>query len=64
MRRIIDLTARIEEEMIQNSPFHPRAPLIWTNQNHNVTQWYHEHIWSDPEIPDENDGPKAVDRPR
>ena len=50
MRRIIDLTVRIEEEMIQNSRFHPRAPLIWTNQNHNVTQWYHEHIWSDPDM--------------
>ncbi len=43
--RIVDLTATIEEGMIQNASFHPRAPLIWTNQNHNVTQWYHEHLW-------------------
>ncbi len=45
-RQIIDLTATIEEGMVQNAPFHPRAPLLWTNQTHNVTQWYQEHLWS------------------
>lgn len=53
--RIVDLTATIEEGMIQNAPFHPRAPLIWTNQNHSVTQWYHEHLW-DGDLPPLFDG--------
>jgi kynurenine formamidase len=48
LTRVIDLTAVIQEGMIQNHPTHPRAPLLWTNQVHWMTQHYFHELWEDP----------------
>jgi hypothetical protein len=37
---IIDLTAAIEEDMVLNFPYLPRAPLIWQCQRHLWSQWW------------------------
>lgn len=56
MVRLVDLTMVIEEGMVLNSPFHPRAPLLWMNQRHDVTQWFHQHLWTGPDKPPLYDG--------
>lgn len=56
MRRIIDLTATIREDMIQNAPFHPRAPVLLLNQRHDVLQWYMARFWTGPGMPPLFDG--------
>lgn len=56
MRRVVDLTAPIKEGMIQNAPFHPRAPVLLVNQRHDVTQWFYAHLWHSPELPPLYDG--------
>ena len=56
MRRIIDLTATIKEDMIQNAPFHPRAPVLLLNQRHDVLQWYMARFWTKPGMPPLFDG--------
>ena len=56
MTRIVDLTATIVEGMVQNAPLHPRAPVVFVNQRHDVTQWYFQHMWSDADFPPLFDG--------
>ena len=56
MTRIVDLTATIKEDMVQNAPLHPRAPVIFVNQRHDITQWFFQHMWSDADFPPLFDG--------
>jgi kynurenine formamidase len=56
VKRIVDLTATIKEDMIQNAPFHPRAPILLLNQRHDVTQWYAARFWTSPQLPPLFDG--------
>lgn len=48
---LIDLTLRIEEGSVVNHPNHPRAPLIWQSQRHDVTQYMVGHYWTKENTP-------------
>ncbi len=39
MSEIIDLTLKIQEDNVINHPNHPRAPLLWQNQRHDITNY-------------------------
>ena len=51
MSTIIDLTLRIEEGAVNNHPNHPRAPLLWSNQRHDVTQYVFSYFWTKENVP-------------
>lgn len=51
MGTIIDLTLKIEEGTAINHPNHPRAPLLWSNQRHDVTQHVFTYYWTEKNMP-------------
>lgn len=50
MPQLIDLTMPIKEDMVLN-PDHPRAPLLWLNQRHDITQHYYTSVWVGEDAP-------------
>lgn len=56
MPKIVDLTLKIDESKIVNHPFHPRAPMLWSNQRHEITQYYYCNIWKGNDVPPLYDG--------
>ena len=50
MTTLIDLTMPVYEGMLFN-PDHPRAPVIWLNQRHEITQYYYDTLWTDESRP-------------
>jgi kynurenine formamidase len=61
MPRLVDLTMTIREDMMYN-PDHPRAPVFWLNQRHDVTQYYYVDLWAKPDFPPLYDGLPAEAR--
>ncbi len=51
MTKLIDLTLKIKEGSVINHPNHPRAPLLWSNQRHDVTQHVFTHYWNEENMP-------------
>jgi kynurenine formamidase len=51
MIKIIDLTLKIVEGSVINHPNHPRAPLIWSNQRHDITQHVFTYYWTKENVP-------------
>jgi kynurenine formamidase len=63
MAQLIDLTMHIEENMAFN-PDHPRAPVLWLNQRHDITQHYYNTLWDGETVPPLYDGlPKEAGLP-
>lgn len=56
MPKFIDLTARLKEGMIQNHYNHPRAPLLWPSQRHDITQYDFVERWAPQDRPPLFDG--------
>jgi kynurenine formamidase len=55
MATLVDLTMPIYEGMLYN-PDHPRAPVLWLNQRHEITQHYYTELWSEENRPPLFDG--------
>jgi arylformamidase len=52
---LVDLTMPIYEGMLFN-PDHPRAPVLWLNQRHEMTQFYYGELWAEANRPPLFDG--------
>lgn len=51
MPEIIDLTLEIVEGSVVNHPNHPRAPLLWKSQRHDITHLYVKNFWTRENMP-------------
>lgn len=51
MTKIIDLTLKIKEGAVVNHPNHPRAPVLWKSQRHDITHLYVKEFWTKENIP-------------
>ncbi|MDZ7837959.1 MAG: cyclase family protein [Actinomycetota bacterium] len=47
----MDLTLKIQEGSVINHPDHPRAPLLWESQRHDITQYFVKEIWTEENLP-------------
>jgi len=51
MDKIIDLTLEIKEGAVINHPTHPRAPVLWMNARHDMTQFVLKNYWTKENMP-------------
>ena len=51
MSKIIDLTLKIKEGDVVNHPNHPRAPILWKSQRHDITHLYVKDFWTKENMP-------------